>query len=100
MSIYIKAWLITFLIAGLELTGSILSGSFALLADVSHVFTDTIIGVAPISVEFFRHRTRFGAERIEAIGGILVAGLLLIIGVSCWLVCEWLPRSTPPCCWR
>jgi len=82
MSIYIKAWLITFLIAGLELTGSILSGSFALLADVSHVFTDTIIGVAPISVEFFRHRTRFGAERIEAIGGFLVAGLLLIIGAS------------------
>lgn len=81
LSIYIKAWLITFLIAGLELAGSIMSGSFALLADVSHVFTDTIIGVAPISVEFFRHRTRISAERIEQIGGLLVAGLLIFIGV-------------------
>jgi cobalt-zinc-cadmium efflux system protein len=81
MSIYLKAWLITFLIAGLELSGSILSGSFALLADVSHVFTDTIIGVAPISVEFFRHRTRLSAERIEQIGGFFVAALLLFIGL-------------------
>lgn len=80
MSIYIKAWLITFLIAGLELAGSIVSGSFALLADVSHVFTDTIIGVAPVSVEFFRHRTKFTAERIEQIGGFLVAGILLFVG--------------------
>ncbi len=80
MSIYLKAWLITFVIAGLELTGSIVSGSFALLADVSHVFTDTIIGVAPISVEFFRHRTRLTAERIEQIGGFFVAALLLFIG--------------------
>jgi Co/Zn/Cd efflux system component len=81
MSIYLKAWLITFLIAGSELAGSILSGSFALLADVSHVFTDTIIGVAPISVEFFRHRTRLSAERIEQIGGFLVAIILAVIGM-------------------
>lgn len=80
MSIYLKAWLITFVIAGLELTGSIVSGSFALLADVSHVFTDTIIGVAPISVEFFRHRTRLSAQRIEQIGGFFVAAILLFIG--------------------
>lgn len=81
MSIYLKAWLITFLIAGCELAGSVLSGSFALLADVSHVFTDTIIGVAPISVEFFRHRTRLSAERIEQIGGFLVAIILFVIGM-------------------
>lgn len=80
MPLYLKAWGLTFVIAGLELVGSIVSGSFALLADVTHVFTDTIVGLGPVTVEFFRHRIHISARRIEQAGGILVAAILLFVG--------------------
>lgn len=80
MPLYLRAWGLTFVIAGFELAGSILSGSFALLADVTHVFTDTIVGLGPVSVEFFRHRLHISAERIEQAGGILVSAILLFVG--------------------
>lgn len=81
MPLYLRAWGLTFVIAGFELVGSILSGSFALLADISHVFTDTVVGLGPVSVEFFRHRLRMSAERIEQAGGILVSAVLIFVGV-------------------
>lgn len=80
LRIYLKAWALTFVIAGFELIGSIVSGSFALLADVTHVFTDTIVGVGPVSVEFFRHRLRISARRIEQVGGLFVSAMLLFVG--------------------
>lgn len=80
LRIYVKAWLVTFVIAGLELAGSIFSGSFALLADITHVFTDTIVGLAPVSVEVMKHRAVISKERVEAAGGILVSAFLLFIG--------------------
>lgn len=80
LHIYVKAWLITFVIAGLELTGSIFSGSFALLADITHVFTDTIVGLAPVSVEVLKRKTTISRERVEAAGGILVSAFLIFIG--------------------
>jgi cobalt-zinc-cadmium efflux system protein len=73
LPLYLKAWGLTFVIAGLELVGSILSGSFALLAD-------TLVGLGPVSVEFFRHRVRFSARVIEAAGGIAVSAILLFVG--------------------
>ncbi|OGZ12553.1 MAG: hypothetical protein A3C93_00285 [Candidatus Lloydbacteria bacterium RIFCSPHIGHO2_02_FULL_54_17] len=81
MPVYLKAWGLTFVIAGFELAGSILSGSFALLADVTHVFTDTVVGLGPVSVEFFRHRFHVSAERIEQTGGFLVSAILIFVGV-------------------
>lgn len=80
LHIYVKAWLITFVIAGLELVGAILSGSFALLADITHVFTDTIVGLAPVSVEVMKKKTVISRERIEAAGGVLVSAFLIFIG--------------------
>src|SRR3989344_2147436 len=80
MPVYLKAWGLTFVIAGFELAGSILSGSFALLADITHVFTDTVVGLGPVTVEFFRHRGRISARRIEQAGGIVVAAILLFVG--------------------
>lgn len=82
MPVYLKAWGLTFVIAGLELAGSILSGSFALLADITHVFTDTVVGLGPVSVEFFRHRFRISAQRIEQAGGILVSAILIVVGIN------------------
>lgn len=81
MPVYLKAWGLTFVIAGFELAGSILSGSFALLADVTHVFTDTVVGLGPVSVEFFRHRFQVSAQRIEQAGGLIVAAILIFVGV-------------------
>jgi len=80
MPVYLKAWGLTFVIAGFELIGSVLSGSFALLADITHVFTDTLVGLGPVSVEFFRHRFHIPAKRIEQAGGLLVAGILMFVG--------------------
>lgn len=80
LPIYLKAWGLTFVIAGLQLAGSILSGSFALLADVTHVFTDTLVGLGPVSVEFFRHRLSIPARRIEQAGGLFVSGILFFVG--------------------
>lgn len=80
MPVYLKAWGLTFVIAGLELVGSVISGSFALLADITHVFTDTVVGLGPVTVEFFRHRVNISARRIEQMGGLLVAGVLLFVG--------------------
>lgn len=82
MPLYLRAWGLTFVIAGLEIVGSIVSGSFALLADVTHVFTDTVVGLGPVSVEFFRHRLKIPAQRIEQAGGILVSAILLVVGVN------------------
>ena len=80
MPVYLKAWGLTFVIAGVELVGSIISVSFALLADITHVFTDTVVGLGPVTVEFFRHRVHIPARRIEQAGGLLVAGILLFVG--------------------
>jgi len=81
MPVYLKAWGLTFVIAGFELVGSVLSGSFALLADITHVFTDTVVGLGPVSVEFFRHRFSISAHRIEQAGGLLVSAILIFVGV-------------------
>lgn len=80
LHIYVKAWLTTFVIAGLELVGSVLSGSFALLADITHVFTDTIVGLAPVTVEIMKRKTTISKAHVEAAGGILTSVFLMFIG--------------------
>jgi cobalt-zinc-cadmium efflux system protein len=80
LPIYLKAWGLTFVIAGIELIGSIMSGSLALLADITHVFTDTLVGLGPVSVEFFRHRLHLSAKKIEAVVGLAVSLILAFVG--------------------
>jgi cobalt-zinc-cadmium efflux system protein len=82
LTVYLKAWGITWIIALIELSGSLLSGSVALLSDISHVVTDTIVGLAPVSVEITKKKSPFSKENIERIGGILVSVFLAFISYS------------------
>lgn len=81
IKVYTKAWALTWAVAILEVVGSILSGSVALLADVTHVITDTIIGLAPISVEIAKKkRPLMCAQNIERAGGIIASAILIFVG--------------------
>ncbi len=83
IKVYMKAWLLTWAVALLEILGSFLSGSVALLADVTHVITDTIIGLAPISVEIVKKKKTFlSTQNIERAGGVFASIILIIVGVS------------------
>lgn len=83
IKIYTKAWALTWAVAIIEVVGSVLSGSMALLADVTHVITDTIIGLAPISVEIAKKKkSAFCAQNIERAGGILASIILIAVGLS------------------
>jgi cobalt-zinc-cadmium efflux system protein len=83
IKIYTKAWALTWAVAIIEVVGSILSGSLALLADVTHVITDTIMGLAPVSVELAKKKKSFiNPENIERAGGILASIILIAVGIS------------------
>ncbi len=78
--IYAKAWGLTFVIVALGVTGSILSGSLALLADVGHIITDSFLALVPLSVA---HAIVIGKGHSRTpiiIGGIIASVLLLYIG--------------------
>lgn len=81
LTIYIQAFGITLLIAGTEIIGSLLSGSLALIADVTHVLTDAIVVLAPIGVELLRRKTTLDPRHVERIGGFVVAMLLAFVAV-------------------
>lgn len=83
IKIYTKAWALTWAVAIVELIGSSLSGSMALLADVTHVLTDTIIGLAPVSVEIAKKRKSiFSPQNIERMGGVFASIILIFVGFS------------------
>lgn len=83
IKIYTKAWALTWAVAIIEIVGSALSGSLALLADVTHVITDTIIGLAPVSVEIVKKkRPLLCAQNIERAGGLLASVILILVGIS------------------
>lgn len=83
IKIYIKAWALTWAVALIELVGSLLSGSLALLADVTHVITDTIIGLAPVSVEVIRKkRPLLCAQNLERAGGLIASLILIGVGIA------------------
>lgn len=77
--LYTKAWLLTFVIVGLELLGSWLSGSLALLADIGHVATDTLLALVPLTAAYaIRHR--FNSKLVVGASGLLATALLFYIG--------------------
>lgn len=83
IKIYTKAWALTWAIAIIEVVGSLLSGSMALLADVTHVITDTIIGLAPVSVEIIKKKKPlFCAQNVERAGGIFASIILIAVGIA------------------
>ncbi|MGH7524633.1 MAG: cation transporter [Gemmatimonadales bacterium] len=77
--VYLRAWLLTLVIVGLEIAGSLASGSLALLADIGHVVADTILALIPLALAHGAHRgmrSRFATEA----GGLTAAVLLAFIG--------------------
>ncbi len=79
--IYIGAWLLALCIAAIELLGFYYSGSLALLADIGHVATDTLIALVPLSVVVLQRHAKHLHTLIERAGGIIAALLLIYIGV-------------------
>jgi len=78
--IYAKAWLLTFVIVALGVSGSLLSGSLALLADVGHIITDSFLALVPLSVAHAIVMGKGQSRLPIIIGGVIAALLLLFIG--------------------
>jgi Co/Zn/Cd efflux system component len=80
-SIYVRALFLSLVIVGIELTGSIVSGSFVLQADVWHVIGDVVIASTPVAVAY---STKSGAQMryLLLFGGIVVSGTLGWIGYA------------------
>ncbi|HEY4099778.1 MAG TPA: cation transporter [Gemmatimonadales bacterium] len=78
-AIYLRAWLLTLVIVGLEVAGSATSGSLALLADVGHVIADTMLAVVPLSIAYATRRGR-SYRLLNRLAGMAAALLLAFIG--------------------
>jgi Co/Zn/Cd efflux system component len=76
---YGRAWILSLIIVMIELTGSILSGSFALRADVWHVAGDMLVAFAPLATTYARGGHP-NPDKIVLLGGLVVATLLMLIG--------------------
>jgi cobalt-zinc-cadmium efflux system protein len=86
---------LTLVFTVVEIAGSFLTGSLALLADAGHMFSDTFaIGLALAAVTLARRpstpRRSFGFQRAEILAAF-VNGLVLVL-VSGWVVWEALQR--------
>jgi cobalt-zinc-cadmium efflux system protein len=79
--IYLRAWLLSLAIIGIELIGARLSGSFALRADVWHVAGDMLVAITPLALTFARAHTLHLA-RLQWLGGVAVALVLVAIGIG------------------
>jgi Co/Zn/Cd efflux system component len=78
-SVYLRAWMLSLAIVLIELTGSFVSGSFALRADVWHVLGDMVVAIAPVAVTYARAKG-FNPHRLILFGGATVATALMAIG--------------------
>jgi cobalt-zinc-cadmium efflux system protein len=79
-SVYWRAWILSLLIMVMELAGSIVSGSFALRADVWHMAGDMLVAFAPVAATYARGR-RLNPQKIVLFGGAAVGMVLMAIGV-------------------
>ncbi len=78
-AIYTKTWLLSFIIVGLEISGSAISGSLSLLADVGHVILDTFLGIIPLFVALFSQRVQ-NYQTFTRVAGSIASMVLLIVG--------------------
>jgi len=90
---------ITAIVMVVQVVGSILSGSLALLADAAHMFTDAaalVIALIASSVAArpADDRRTFGYQRAEVLGA-LVNGVILIV-LSVWVAVEAIQRLAQP----
>ncbi|WP_151770498.1 cation diffusion facilitator family transporter [Streptomyces abyssomicinicus] len=93
------ALVITLLVTVAEITGGLLAGSLALVADAAHMATDALgLGMALLAVHFASrpasgHRT-FGYARAEILAAL--ANCLLLFGVGGYVVVEAVRRMLEP----
>lgn len=77
--IYALVWILSVGIVSLELVGSWLSGSRALLADVGHVLSDTVLALVPLTAALLM-RVGLNARRIAFWSTLAAVAILIGIG--------------------
>lgn len=77
--IYVLVWVLSLGIVSLELVGSWLSGSRALLADVGHVLSDTLLALVPLTAALLI-RAGLNARRIAFLSTLAAVAILIAIG--------------------
>lgn len=80
IAIYTYVWLLSLGIVGLELIGSWMSGSRALLADVGHVASDTLLALVPLTAALFM-RAGVSKRRVTFIASLAAVALLMYVGL-------------------
>ncbi len=77
--IYALVWVLSVFIVSLELVGSWLSGSRALLADVGHVLSDTLLALVPLTAALLI-RVGLNTRRIAFWSTLAAVAILIAIG--------------------
>ena len=77
--IYALVWVLSVFIVSLELVGSWLSGSRALLADVGHVLSDTMLALVPLTAALLI-RAGLNSRRIAFLSTLAAVAILIAIG--------------------
>lgn len=95
-----SALLITVAVLVIELTGGLISGSLALLADAAHLFTDVAAltlayAAVALSERAPTRRHTFGLARAEILAAFVNAQLLLVASVGI-LIEAWRRFQSPP----
>ncbi|WP_432395183.1 cation diffusion facilitator family transporter [Pseudarthrobacter sp. L19] len=90
---------ITVMVMVAEITGTVLSGSLALLADAGHMFTDAAglliaLIAASLALRPATMKRTWGFKRAEILAAALQAGLLLIVGA--FVIVEGIRRLFEP----
>jgi cobalt-zinc-cadmium efflux system protein len=76
---YLSVWVLSLGIVALELVGSGVSGSQALLADVGHVASDTLLALVPVAALLFA-RIGMKYSRAAFIASLAAVALLTFVG--------------------
>lgn len=79
LAAYALVWLLSLFIVALEIIGSGVSGSQALLADVGHVASDTVIALVPLAALLFV-RAGWSYRHVATVSSYVAAALLLFVG--------------------
>jgi cobalt-zinc-cadmium efflux system protein len=80
LAIYGLVWLLSLFIVSLELIGSGVSGSQALLADVGHVASDTLLALVPLAALLFV-RLGWNYRKVAFVSSLAAVAILLWVGV-------------------
>lgn len=88
VTIYTKVWLLSLSIVSFELVGSVLSGSHALLADIGHVISDTVLALIPLTALLllrFKVSYRLVAFISSIVAGVFLAWIGLHVASEAWM---------------